>query len=139
MNGVRCVRTAVDMRIAGARYMIAAGTVYDVNTKLTWQQSPPTTKYTWADADAYCKALGATITGAGWRLPTMKELLTIVDYSRHSPAIDPSAFPATPSTYFWTALKAGDPTVAWGVNFGTGSIYNYTFSPDHTLEARCVR
>ena len=33
----------------------------------------------------------------GWRLPTMEELLSIVDETQSCPTIDPIAFPDTPN------------------------------------------
>jgi|SRR5580765_3197099 len=56
-----------------------------------------------------------------WRLPTIQELLTLVDYERHSPAIDTDYFPDTKSDWYWTssssAVDSGD---AWVVSFGDG-------------------
>src|SRR5437868_4121788 len=59
------------------RYVISNGTVYDTKTKLQWQQSAASSMYTFAAAKAFCSG--------NWRLPTVKELLTIVDDSRVSP------------------------------------------------------
>jgi len=42
----------------------------------------------------------AASSGKAWRLPNVKELSSIVDKSRSYPAIDPTAFPATPSSLF---------------------------------------
>ena len=64
------------------RYTITAGTVYDTKTKLTWQQPGPSATYTWAAAKTYCAGLGSSLGGTGWRLPTIKELQTIVDNSK---------------------------------------------------------
>ena len=56
-----------------------------------------------------------------WRLPTVKELLTIVDRSRSLPAIDP-IFGPTQSDYYWsddTVLEPpGHTYIAQIVNFG---------------------
>src|SRR6202142_4217978 len=70
---------------AGRYTYPAAGTVYDTKTKLTWQRTAPSKEYTWADAKTYCAGVGAALSGTGWRLPTMKELLTIVDETRSVP------------------------------------------------------
>src|SRR5215472_2763046 len=77
------------------RYTIANGTVYDNKTKLTWQQQSAS-QITLSAAPTYCSSLG--LDGDTWRLPTMKELITIVDYSiaPNGPAIDSAAFPGTP-------------------------------------------
>jgi Protein of unknown function (DUF1566) len=51
-------------------------------TKLTWQRSVPATTYAWDDARTLCSSGEVTSLGdSGWRLPTKKELMTLVDYS----------------------------------------------------------
>lgn len=68
-------------------------TVEDTATGLTWQQSDSQTSMNFYDALNYCE--NSTLAGhADWRLPTIKELQTIVDYSRspsttNSATIDP--------------------------------------------------
>jgi formylglycine-generating enzyme required for sulfatase activity len=120
------------------RYTVTSGTVYDTKTKLTWQQAVPATTYTWANAKTYCAGVGATLGGAGWRLPTLNELLTIVDYSRTNPAIDPIAFPSTPTNYFWSSSPlAGSSSYAWYVRFSGGNSSYHDVS--NTLIVRCVR
>jgi Protein of unknown function (DUF1566) len=57
-----------------------------------------------------------------WRLPTVKELESIVDFGRSGPAIDLRFFPHTPDSYFWSATpSAGDAGTAWYVSFNHGS------------------
>ncbi len=93
----------------------------DATTGLEWQTTPFAASMQWEEADAACKAL--RIGGHDdWRLPTRVELLTLVDDTRHDPAIDADAFPNTPSKWFWTATPyAGDPkTYAWIVAFHSG-------------------
>jgi hypothetical protein len=73
------------------RYTISNGSVYDTKTKLTWQQTPPTSTYgVGSGAAGYCSTLGV-----GWRVPKFKELFTIIDYSQAAaPLLDPTAFPS---------------------------------------------
>jgi hypothetical protein len=40
-----------------------------------------------------------------WRVPTVKELISIVNYNRSNPAIDTTYFPNTASANYWTALE----------------------------------
>lgn len=58
---------------------------------------------------------------ADWRMPTQNELISIVDYGRVYPAIDPTYFTNTPASFFWSASAyAGDSGYAWNVYFSYG-------------------
>ena len=115
------------------------GTVTDNVTGLTWQQSTPKSTYAWSDAIAYCSTV--TLGNLGdWRLPSVIELVSIVDYDVASPtpSIDITAFPKTPADIFWSStLVAGAPSEAWYVNFS----YGYAISTDvsEINHVRCVR
>jgi Protein of unknown function (DUF1566) len=78
-------------------------------------------------------------TGAGWRLPTVRELQTLVDPSRMAdPRIDLTAFPTTPSAAFWSSSPvAGSPSLAWLVNFYDG--FANTYDKTTMVDVRCVR
>ena len=111
------------------------GLVRDTLTKLVWQQQASATTMTWADAKSYCSAAGS-----GFRLPTVKELESIVDatVAPPGPTIDPIAFPNTPAEVFWTSSPyAGSSAFAWNLVFFNGnSSYN---DVDHDNRVRCVR
>jgi hypothetical protein len=118
------------------RYVVEAETVTDSRTRLTWQRVPDLTPRVWSQAGAYCASL--EVNGRGWRLPSIKELLTIVDESRWGPAIDPVAFPSTPSDYFWTSSPlATFPMFIWTVFFGKGTASFFDASNPRLV--RCVR
>ncbi|MGH8476246.1 MAG: DUF1566 domain-containing protein [Methylococcales bacterium] len=57
-----------------------------------------------------------------WRLPTLEELLSIVDYGKNpGPSIDTGFFPNTVLSFFWSASAfASVSDVAWGVVFVDG-------------------
>ena len=123
------------------RYTIANGTVYDTKTKLTWQQAGSAGKSCWECAANYCSSLGG-----GWHLPTMKELQTLVDYSRSNPSIDPTAFPSTPAERFWSSTTAAEYVStewpkAWTVDFYSGGTQSFEVAIEVGYEfyARCVR
>jgi len=113
------------------------GTVYDTKSKLTWQQTVSSTAYRLADAKTYCAGVGASLGGTGWRVPTIKELLSIVDFSSSEASIDPNAFPSNPVQKFWSSSPvAGSQSDAWlvywnGIMRGGVSDYGYY--------VRCVR
>jgi hypothetical protein len=119
----------------------ASGTVYDTRTKLTWQQTVDTKLRKWADAKTYCASL--SLAGSGWRLPTRSELLSLLDRTRSSPAIDPTAFPNAPATQFWTGTaslpQAGTGAAqAWLVDFTDGNAW-FNGVSTAVYRVRCVR
>jgi len=88
------------------------GTVTDQNSGLIWQQQDDGIGRNWQDSLAYCE--GFELAGqTDWRLPNIKELQSIVDYTRHDPAIDPAAFTLTDSEgWFWSGTTHGDSTLS---------------------------
>ena len=106
------------------------GTVTDNCTGLMWQQDTADVNgdgmqdgfdvMSWNAAITYA----ANLNFAGhddWRLPTVQELQTIVDYARRGPAIDP-VFSAESDFYWSSTLAAGGPGFAWGVFFDHGGV-----------------
>jgi hypothetical protein len=119
------------------QYTATMGMVTDNKTGLTWQQSG-VSNLNWFDAKDYCTDLD--LNGAGWRLPTVKELLTLVDHSKIDPSIDTSVngFPGASIAHIWSAtLVASDPFSAWYVSFSYGETYIATVGT--TFLVRCVR
>jgi len=116
------------------------GTVTDTATGLMWERG--TSSMTWEAALAYAE--GLTLAGYDdWRLPTPKELQSIVDYSRSAPAIDTALFPGTVSSKYWSSTTDADiyvnsPGIAWYVNFSSGFI-SYESSKRETYAVRAVR
>lgn len=102
-------------------------TVTDSKTGLIW------TKATISEGVTYDKALAAL--GEGFRLPTDEELLSLVDRTRHSPAIDTDAFPDTYDDWYWTSTPcAWNDAAVWVVVFGNGIV-----SYNHRKHHGCVR
>ena len=96
------------------------GTVIDPDTGLMWTKATVATDKNWSDA----KKAAASVRLGGfsdWRLPTIKELLTLVDYDRYSPAINTDLFECE-SGYYWSSTPyASSPSgCALLVNFGNG-------------------
>jgi len=97
------------------------GTVTDTATGLMWQKATATGTHNWAQALAYAESLDL----AGhhdWRLPTIKELRSLADYSRYNPAINTDYFPDAFSSFYWSGTTRADITwAARGVDFYYGS------------------
>ncbi len=110
--------------------------VKDDVTGLQWQRTVTAPLGNWQDAVAHCDNL---VYGGydDWRLPWRIELVSLIDYTRSNPAIDP-IFANGSSDAFWTATRwAGDTSNAWIVYFFDGDTY-YT-STIETCAVRCVR
>ena len=115
--------------------------ITDHQTGLTWQRTP-TGPFDVTTASGECAKVSL---GGVWRLPTMKELLTIVDETPHKEHedgggeperyIDANAFFATPAAKFLGADS--DANRAWYVDFGTGQAGVETSPGQYYI--RCVR
>lgn len=132
---VRCVTGG--RSVPSTHLVVAdADTVRDVNTGLVWQRRhfPPAP---WLDALATCEAL--TLSGHDdWRLPTVKELLTIVDDTAINPSGDVAAFPDLPAEWFWSSSPSLAPTdYAWTVSFTDG--FDTPAAVAQRYVFRCVR
>jgi len=59
-----------------------------------------------------------------WRMPSLRELLTLVHAGAGSPSIEISYFPNTPASNFWAATSfVGDTAKAWNIDFYDGGTY----------------
>lgn len=126
------------------------GTVIHTKTGLMWKRcaegqgwdgttcSGSASTFSWQGA----LAAAATSTFAGyadWRLPSVKELQSIVETCGYDPAINRAIFPATPASYFWSA-SSGGPILAFtwnGVSFYDGNVDAFVKAIDNP--ARLVR
>ena len=122
--------------------------IQDLWTGLSWQRYPPATSVTFDAAAAYCASLSLDTMTTGWRVPSYKELLTIVDEAPHveyegaqlvQKAIDGNAFPgAAVDVPYWTSsLYPAAKNNAYVVDFGNGGVPG----PDaivHSDYVRCV-
>ena len=112
--------------------------VIDNGTKLVWQLELPTEKYDWEASRSYCNELSLA-GNVDWRLPTLIELISIVDYSRQYPAIDISVFSSdNPETITWSSSPDAETDgKAWQVDWSTGrTVKNRTYD---MYNVRCVR
>ena len=88
---------------------------------LQWQDDSDakSVKRDFAGAKAYCEEL--SLSGSSdWRLPTIKELQSIVDIKKYKPAFK-SVFKNTVSGDYWSSTtNVAGPDYAWAVNFEYG-------------------
>ncbi|MBN2573436.1 MAG: DUF1566 domain-containing protein [Deltaproteobacteria bacterium] len=149
---LRCVRgpRAAPADTSAGRYDLSTdGIAVDMKTGLTWQRVSSATRRKLADAQSYC-ATDTGLPGTGWRVPTIKELMTLVDFTKpDNYRIDQTVFTVTTdgvNTYgvFWSATSvAAKPPYAqydseiWSVYFDRGA--NYYIDGAGYAYIRCVR
>lgn len=120
--------------------------IFDVQTQLHWQRQvqPVATR---DGAATFCDLSF----GVG-RIPTVKELLTLLDEAPHreydankkppglvNKMIDQNAFPDTPVDQpYWTTSPAGAGQV-WTVNFSTGAMVPMSTGAGSVAYFRCVK
>jgi hypothetical protein len=112
-DNVRCVRGS--RCYPKARFSaLDGGTVRDTLTGLVWQQQVSTTKMTWSSAQSYCSSLGS-----GFRLPTLKELDSLMNPTAPSgPSLDKTAFPSASAGQLWTSSPYLGSSAAESARYG---------------------
>ncbi len=106
--------------------------VKDGRTGLVWKKTEESGSFTWATAKTQC--------ASPWRLPTVGELLSLVDETRTAvPTIDLTAFPGASGGNFWSSSPdaSSGGAKAWNVDFGTGADFNADVGTSGGV--RCVR
>ena len=102
--------------------VVASGEVRDNYTGLVWQQGYSSAAMSFDEARGYCTGLG--LNGGTWRLPSVRELATLVDEAQVAPAINRSMFPNTrygSGVWYWASHAArNNPAAAWALNYDDG-------------------
>lgn len=108
--------------------------VRDEVTHLVWKKNPEAQgAVPWSTASGLCSP--------PWRLPTVKELSSIVDRSRATPALDP-VFGTDPTyRWFWSATPSVDGPGRFCVNFDGGTVMRMSMLAEDGIKnfVRCVR
>ncbi len=97
--------------------------VRDNVTNLIWS-TETIGNVTWAAAQTAPTTYSRCSYPAGWRVPTRRELLSIVHHRFFSPTIDGAYFPATQTASYWSSdTYTYAPSIgnAWIVDFSNGS------------------
>ena len=120
-------------------FIINGGTVKDTRSGLIWMRCalgqqwqsetcvPLYDRLSWRESELMIDQLnhqGGAFGRQEWRLPTVAELLTIVDRFCEKPALDRRVFPRAPNTAYWASTP--DPAYAAGamlVHFINGHAY----------------
>ena len=133
------MRIILMMTVALSMAMAETTMVKDPTTNLIWEDTTHTSedKITLDEAKTYCETLKVTEV-AGWRLPTLNELLTIVDYTRADPAIRKEFNHVKSGTVYWAStpyVRSRDQF--WGVDFKDGTTEGT--SRNYNRYVRCVK
>ena len=98
-------------------------TVTDLVTGLMWQKESTGVNMKWQSAMLYCKSL--SISGYNdWRLPSLKELLSIADDTKNYPSINKNFFYGNLFEMYWSSTSySHEYEKAWNVPFEHGGIY----------------
>lgn len=126
----------------------ATGEVLDNYTGLVWQKDYSDGTMSFSEAQSYCESLG--LNGQSWRLPSIRELATLVDEAQVAPSINRTMFPDTQygsrsNDWYWGSHAArGNASAAWAINFDDGFTgFNAGASGDWNYFtaawAKCVR
>ena len=122
-----CALALTPLLATAQRYVVSTdgSEVTDQKTGLVWRRcvegmalSSGTCTGTARTFDTHKEALQeattqASSSGIVWRLPNIRELLSITDATHSNPTIDSTVFPSTPSNWFWSASTYDDdPSVA---------------------------
>ena len=126
------------------------GTVTDHDLNVMWEVNDNQGDINWHQAQKWVRyTLPYTLPRVydNWRLPTVRELATLVDEAQVAPAINQPVFPNTQygarsNNWYWASHQARSSSAAWGLNFDDGftgfnsgaAAWN-TFGPSY---AKCV-
>lgn len=124
--------------VATAGVLMAGEMAVDARTGLTWQDNRfvDSERVTYTQAEKLCKELRLG-NHDDWRIPTIKELLSIIDYKKYDSAtLD--GFSISESNYYWSSTQyMGDPDKVWGIDFKDGATDANGKAYDRHV--RCVR
>jgi len=110
--------------------------VSDSKTDLIWQNNMLGTQVNWEEAIEVCDSL--LLEGyEDWRLPTLTELMSLIDEDNFDPAID-AIFNNTASSQYWSSTThLNNRYYAWFVNFFNGT--QEGSYKNNNYYVRCVR
>ncbi|CAN2039091.1 hypothetical protein GMMP15_1030091 [Candidatus Magnetomoraceae bacterium gMMP-15] len=113
------------------------GTVFDTKTNLMWEKSGSNYKMSWYKTNDYIKELNQkNFAGySDWRIPTIKELETLITKKRIKGYHISPVFNIMSSFYWSSVSYAGHTDYAWGVYFYYGYDDNYGKSSSYYVRA----
>jgi hypothetical protein len=126
-----------------AEFTATSTEIADRKTQLIWRRTPAS-GVDFAAAQTHCAGLDAMGSPNAFRLPTLKEALTLVDEEPHDEYIgvrvvsrhmDQSAFGEFPDSVFWTATREGGGAYTLNLEDATVAVV----PANVPISVRCVR
>ena len=125
------------------------GSVHDVNKTFVWSSLVTDTVWDWIDAINTKEGNGIGFAGFNdWRLPNVRELLSIIDYGRLNPSVDPAfnnnvspgctvfTCSATQTPPYWSSTTVATVDLdVWTVDFVAGHVVAGLKSESHFVRA----
>jgi Protein of unknown function (DUF1566) len=143
---VRCARTH-EVRATAAEHYTAFGSdgegwVRDNWTSLEWHADATASEFTFVEAQQYCTE--STTDGGGWRAPSARELMTLVDvHSAELLKIDGTFFRGTQRETWTSSPSVLLDDAAWFVDFRLGRVVDLLVTGDDLVNSefsvRCTR
>ena len=143
-HNVRCVSDEFANKRLKERDLSKNGDIVTDNIhRLLWQDTLNTKvdKHSFSEADAYCDNLSLGGLTSGWRIPTVKELASLIKLEAYDPAIDGNVTNVAYSDAYWTNdVQSGLDTSRWDINF-KDAVINLTGTNHASFDqyVRCVR
>ena len=114
---------------------------------MLWEDSLTSkiTNYHYSEIDAHCEnlTLGEF---TGWRVPTVKELISLVNIEEHDPAIDDTFVSTAYDKGYWTSVAQSNGTASgsnefkWNLSFKAGEVRRGgSTSESFNKYVRCVK
>jgi hypothetical protein len=108
------------------RLVVMRDLVFDRLTGLCWSKNADLADdpVAWQDAIAAVEKLNQSAKGdAGWRLPNINELESLVDCSMHGPALPPGhPFESVQESYWSSTSSMFEPDWAWALHLSKGAV-----------------
>jgi hypothetical protein len=132
---VRCVRSSeIASGTPATRYRELTDSTFDTRTGLAWAKAVSDSTFNWQGARDFCAAQGND-----FRVPTIKELQTILDPLKTS-NLTPNEIPANGEVVWSESTDVTIDGQAWAASFRLGSSSSFVKEEGQgVLHVRCVR
>ena len=127
INALKKLAAPCGAGTVGQRFVVLASgeEVCDNTTGVIWEREPSNAQVNWEGAMSFCK----DVLGEKYRLPGVKELISLVDYSRNP--LDTPIAPVLPIGHpfgdvlragYWSSTPVPGFSDAWFVSFSAGIV-----------------